>query len=169
MSKIKISGIFKKLLGTVTKKPDWEIFEHNVLKGITSTKNKTEIKTLIEEYKSIILDEEFQDKLQKLADLEYVILQKRCTLSEKIVLGVLKNERFGAQANYLIARAPFPHKDKKRDEMRVYLGRMDELNFKTVQDAYDDENFMSYARKTVKDEMLKILAENVNTYVESNV
>jgi hypothetical protein len=159
--KTKVSGVFMKMSGDEKKLPEWTVFENSCFNAAMSLNNearKTYILERLKQYNQIIRSIEFNEAVSKLVELEYEIIQNLCTVSPKITMGTLKQTRNGSVVEHLIARVPFPFKDKDRKEFRMYMGKMHELPYATVEDVCKDASFMIEVEKKVISAMNDIIA-----------
>lgn len=166
--KTKVTGVFTKISGDEKKLADWAVFENTSFDSamkLTNEARKTYILEKLKQYNQITRSMEFNETISKLVALEYEIIQNLCTVNPKITMGTLKQTRNGNVVEHLIARAPFPFKDKNRNEFRMYLGKMHELPYATVEDVCKDSRFMIEVQKKVVSAMNDIIAGKTNSKV----
>jgi hypothetical protein len=166
--KIKVNGVFTKISGDDKKLSEWEVFKSNTARAAAKIGNNTKkarIQAKLKRYSEIIQSEQFISMIAELTQLEHEIIQNQCSVNPKITMGTLKQTRNGNVVEHLIARAPFPFKDKNRNEFRMYLGKMGELPYATVEDVCKDSRFMVEVEKKVVSAMNDIIAGKTNSKV----
>jgi hypothetical protein len=110
------------------------------------------------EYKSLIDSKEFVEMVNKAAQLELTLVQLAQMNDPELTIGTIKQDRGSEVVEYVIVRSPFIEPGKKRKEVRVYLGRLDEMK-KSLAQLRKDPKFIEMARQKVLDEMTKVFKE----------
>lgn len=174
MSDKKTTGVFTRISGDEKRLAEWEMFNTNYSRAVSRITNQTKKNKLtgyLKRYNEIVQSDEFTRMISELAELEHNIIQNVCAVNPKITMGTLKQNRKGNVVEHLIARAPFPFKDKNRNEFRLYLGKMSELPYATVEDVCKDTNFMITIQKRVVSAMNDIISgkANTKTYMPDNI
>jgi hypothetical protein len=112
-----------------------------------------EIQQLHTEYFTILNNKEFRATINKLADIEYRILQFHCYTDVELTYGLFTQERSGESAEYIIARAPFPMRKQARQELRVYIGKLSDYKGKTLEQLQKDKKFILSSKEKMKQSM----------------
>jgi hypothetical protein len=155
MKKVRTKGVFEQLLPTMGKRAEWEAFVYETKQAAT---DNSFILDLIKQYSALVEESYFQKKMLEAARIEIRILQHICAEDPQIILSPVKQFRGGEQIEYIVARSPFIEIYKARQELRIYLGRVDEYG-KTISQLSEDSHFMHKAKEKMKTEMNKIIAE----------
>jgi hypothetical protein len=155
MDRYRFKEVFSELLPTVSKRAPWEIF---IMSAETSDKEE---QRLLKAYEALIKKDDFYETLGILSDIEIAIIQKRYMASPKITLSLVPQKRADTVVEYVVARSPFYIKGKERQEIRVYLGRVDDLG-RGIKALERDKKFMDKATIRVVHEMNKHFQETLN-------
>ncbi len=139
-------GVFHELLPTTEKRAAWESF------ALEFPSSDDKLKQLLHDYYTLSNDSTFLDYIRKLSALEYKIIQYYCMNDPEITLSPLRQHRGGTEVEYVVARAPFIEQGKVRPEIRVYVGRADELK-QTINELYKNKTFMKMAKQKVVEAM----------------
>lgn len=151
-SKKRVRGVFKELLAIRNKKSEWDVF----IDAVKSEDKK--VKALIEEYKKLIQDTDFMNKLLELSRLERLIMQHNCMKSPEIKYNTLP-PRGDDDTEYIIARAAFVNKNWDRQEVRVYLGKLDWKEH-TLDELIQNAEFARNAEKAIVNAMKELMKED---------
>lgn len=92
---------------------------------------------------------EIAHKVEKLAQIEEMVLQKRCMKNIKIKLSTLRE--------YVYARTPFYRRGKSTNDIRIIVSRIDEIypgKTPTLDELYKDQEFMDKAKSELLEAML---------------
>jgi hypothetical protein len=117
----------------------------------------------IDIYDQILNQSDFLMSLEKLKNLEISILMYRAMISPSITIGEMKLNRHGSEKSYAFVRAPFFAPDSVKNEIRVYLGTVEELG-KSVEVLRMDSAFLDYCEEKVIDAMKQKLIEHRNKF-----
>ena len=112
------------------------------------------------EYDSMVHDPKFEVYLQRLRNLEIAILMYRSLASPTISIGEMKMNRGNSEKSYAYARAPFYAPDNIKNEIRVYMGSMDEYS-RTIDQLRFDTNFLKKCEIELKKVMEQKLEEQI--------
>jgi hypothetical protein len=163
MKKVRTKGVFLDLLPTKGKRADWESFVYELQQFAF---NNSSVSELINQYINLVEEAYFQSKMRDASNLELRIMQKLCSIDPQVSLSPIKQFRAGEQVEYVVARSPFVEFEKTRQELRIYLGRLDEFG-KTIPQLSEDTKFMAMAKQKMKTEMEKIIAGTEKTFKKS--
>jgi hypothetical protein len=114
----------------------------------------------LKEYKSMVHDPKFEIYLQRLRNLEIAILMYRSLAFPVMSIGEMKMNRGNSDKSYAFVRAPFYSPDNLRNEIRVYMGSMDEFS-KTIEELKHDAEFLDRCEVELKKAMQKKLDEQI--------
>ena len=114
----------------------------------------------LKEYDSMVHDPKFEIYLQRLRNLEIAILMYRSLAFPTISIGEMKMNRGNSEKSYAYARAPFYAPDNIKNEIRVYMGSMDEYS-KTIDQLRFDTNFLNKCDIELKKVMQQKLEEQI--------
>jgi hypothetical protein len=109
-----------------------------------------------QKYARILKTKEVVDLFNQMADLETTIIQARCTLATKVKLTLVNQKRGGSETSYVVARAPFYNPDNVKAEIRVYLGKTEELGIDLAK-LSNDTRFMNNAEKLIVKAMVEVM------------
>jgi hypothetical protein len=154
MYKKKLKSVFSELLPTEERKAAWQTF-------MEQTKHLLEDpygSRIWGTYKSLTESREFLDLVIKAAQLELTLTQLHQMNDPELTIGSIKQSRGSEIVEYVIVRSPFIEPGKKRKEVRVYLGRLDEMK-KSLAQLRKDPKFHEMAKQKVLDEMTKVFKE----------
>lgn len=116
----------------------------------------------IGEYDQIAHQFGFIETLQRLRNLEIAILMYRSMVSPSITLGEMKLNRHGSEKSYAFVRAPFFAPDNVKNEIRVYMGTIDDLK-KPIEELRGDVKFLDECEERVIKAMKEKLTEHLKT------
>lgn len=114
----------------------------------------------LREYESIVHDSKFESILQRLRNLEIAILMYRSLAFPTISVGEMKMNRGNSEKSYAFARAPFYAPDNIKNEIRVYMGSMDDYK-KTIDELKSDSKFLDKCEIELKRAMEQKLDEQI--------
>jgi hypothetical protein len=154
MSRPKTKGVFNEIVPSSVKRAGWETF------GIEFQYKGSDgyLLKIQEMYQNLFNDKKFINLITKAALYEFALIQAKCYENLSITFGLVKQFRGGAEVEYVIARNPFIYKDKDRQELRVYLGRTDELG-QPLEKLVNSPKFMQMAEQKVKEAMSEEMAK----------
>jgi hypothetical protein len=154
MSKPKTKGVFYEIIPSSKRRAGWETFciEFQYI-GSDGFFNKIQ-----DNYQNLFNDKNFLALIKKAALYEFALIQAKCFEKLSITYGLVKQYRGGAEVEYVIARNPFIYRDKERQELRVYLGRTDELGQPLEKLVYSPK-FVQMAVKKVREAMAEEIAK----------
>jgi hypothetical protein len=154
MTKKKLKSVFYDVLPTEEKKAAWQTF----LEQSSHLQEDPYGKKVWTEYKSLVESKEFIDMMNKAAQLELTLVQLAQMVDPEIALGTIRQDRGNETVEYIIVRAPFTEDGKKRREIRVYVGRVDDAR-KSIAQLKKDQKFLEEARKKVIEAMREVFSE----------
>lgn len=160
MADKRVRGVFLELLPTNETRAAWETFILDIEGDDEDSrlKKNKEIAALKKEYNKLIEDNDFLDKLHELAEVEKKLIQQHCYIEPDITIGYLKQKRNNETVTYILGRSPFYTPDVKRREMRIYLGRLDDFDNKSIDELKKEKPFMENAKiqiiKAMKEELI---------------
>jgi hypothetical protein len=114
----------------------------------------------IGEYDQIAHQFGFIETLQRLRNLEIAILMYRSMVSPTITIGEMKLNRHGSEKSYAFVRAPFFAPDNVKNEIRVYMGTIEELK-KPIEELRRDSKFLDECEQLVIKAMKERLTEHL--------
>lgn len=125
-------GIFTELIGNERKRNSFEIFlsaGETIPPRSVRINKRAEINDILIESKNKYLQLIKNNKklFKKLASLETTIMQVRCILATEVKLTMINQKRGGSETSYVVARAPFFNPNNVKAEIRVYLGKTEEI------------------------------------------
>jgi hypothetical protein len=98
--------------------------------------------------------------------LETKMIQTRCIIDTVVKLGMINQKRGGSETSYIIARAPFYNPENVKAEIRVYLGKTEEIG-RSLEELSRDQKFMDDAEKQIVRAMKEVMDKvSVPTNVE---
>jgi hypothetical protein len=103
---------------------------------------------------------DFDSTLKRLRNLEVAILMYRSIVSTTISIGEMKLNRSGSEKSYAFVRAPFFAPDNVKNEIRVYMGTIEELN-KSIDELKKDTIFLDRCEQEVVEAMTIKLNEHI--------
>lgn len=175
-----IKGIMTEILETKDKKSAFEVFlegdqiDMRLLTGqgqVEQIRNETYSKYLKakKEYTEIIKDQSNITLFDKMKQLEIIIAQSRSILSTVTKLSMINQKRGGSETSYIIARAPFFNPDNVKAEIRVYLGKTEEIG-RSIEELSKDAKFMDDAERQIVSAMREVLEKsNVTAGIKKSV
>lgn len=111
------------------------------------------------EYKNIINNPENIQLFNRMKELETLIVQSRSIISSPTKLSMINQKRGGSETSYIIARASFYNPDNIKAEIRVYLGKTEEIG-RSVEELSRDIKFMEDAEKQLVKAMKEVMDKN---------
>lgn len=111
------------------------------------------------EYKNIINNPENNKLFNRMKELETLIVQSRSIISSPTKLSMINQKRGGSETSYIIARASFYNPDNVKAEIRVYLGKTEEIG-RSVEELSRDPRFMDDAEKQIVKAMKEVMDKN---------
>ena len=152
-------GVFTEMVERMNRKSAYDTFlstEDIPLTSIDNIKSVSSERAAIlnilttakQKYARIIRSQEFKDLMQEMADLETSIIQARCALVSNVKLTPVNQKRGGSETNYIVARANFYNPDNVKAEIRVYLGKAEEIG-RSIEELSKDHKFMEDAEKLI--------------------
>ena len=152
------NGVFSKIVGNSEVRPQWEQFIND--SGGTDLYPEIGLAKLTDHYREVVHD--IKVDVQKLADLETIILQGRALSN---MIGNVK--LYTVKDKYIYARVPFYRTDNDINELRVLIDPID-LHFPngTVdpQILFGNKEFMDKVYYKLKSSMLETIADNVDNF-----
>jgi hypothetical protein len=110
------------------------------------------IKKLVDEYAYII--EKNKETFITLSKIEEVIIQMRSAES-------VDNIKLSLVRDYVYARTPFFRKNKQGKDIRVIIDKLEFYNVSSINDLYDNKEFMDNAKKKLINAMSIEIHENL--------
>ena len=111
------------------------------------------------EYKNIINNPDNNKLFNRMKELETLIIQSRSIISSPTKLSMINQKRGGSETSYIIARASFYNPDNVKAEIRVYLGKTEDIG-RSVQELSRDTKFMEDAEKQLVLAMKEVMEKN---------
>ncbi len=163
-----LKSVFANIVETRERKALYDIF---ISDGIASTvdteRNKLphdlrdNFNAWMEEFDTIVHERGFDSTLKRLRNLEVAILMYRSIASPTISIGEMKLNRSGSEKSYAFVRAPFFAPDNVKNEIRVYMGTLDELS-KSIDELKKDTTFLDRCEQ----EVVKAMAIKLNEHIQ---
>jgi hypothetical protein len=165
--KNQIKGIMNELVESKFRKSIFEIFlsSENISmqavneKSVVGEKRSSIYKQLIyakAAYSSIINNPANKELFNTMADLETVIVQARCLLASEVKLTFVNQKRGGSETSYVVARASFYNPENVKAEIRVYLGKTEEIGSDLIK-LSKNTKFMDNAEKQIVLAMYEVM------------
>lgn len=165
-----IKGIMTDILETKDRKSAFDVFlegENINLKLLSSGGEVEQIRNQAftnylaakNEYKNIINNPENNKLFSRMKELETLIVQSRSIISSPTKLSMINQKRGGSETSYIIARASFYNPDNVKAEIRVYLGKTEEIG-RSVEELSRDTRFMDDAEKQIVKAMKEVMEKN---------
>lgn len=175
-----IKGIMTDILETKGKKSAFEVFlegENINLRSMSGGGEVEQIRNLVftkylnakNEYQSIINNKDNINLLNRMKELETLIVQSRSIISTVTKLSMINQNRGGSETSYIIARAPFYNPDNVKAEIRVYLGKTEEIG-RSIEELSKDHKFMDDAERQIVNAMKEVMEKsNVEVAIKKSV
>ena len=155
------------ILETKGKKSAFEVFlegENINLKLLSGSGEVEQIRNQVfnkylnakNEYQSIIDNKDNINLFNRMKELETLIVQSRSIIGTVTKLSMINQNRGGSETSYIIARAPFFNPDNVKAEIRVYLGKTEEIG-RTIEDLSKDTKFMDEAERQIVNAMKDVM------------
>ena len=165
-----IKGIMTDILETKDRKSAFDVFlegENINLKLLSGGGEVEQIRNQAftnylaakNEYKNIINNPENNKLFNRMKELETLIVQSRSIISSPTKLSMINQKRGGSETSYIIARASFYNPDNVKAEIRVYLGKTEEIG-RSVEELSRDTRFMDDAEKQIVKAMKEVMEKN---------
>ena len=162
-----IKGIMTEILETKDKKSAFEIFlegeniDLGLLAGggrLEQIRNEafTKYVNAKMEYKSIVENPEHIKLFNRMKELETLIVQSRSLIGTIIKLSMINQKRGGSETSYIIARAPFFNPENVKAEIRVYLGKTEEIG-RSIEELSNDSRFIEEAEIQIVNAMKEVM------------
>lgn len=167
MRENQIKGVMTELVESKDRKSAFEVFlstedipqqvinEKSYTGAIRSTINKV-LADSKQKYAQILRTKENEELFKIMADLETTIIQSRCALATEIKLTLVNQKRGGSETSYVVVRAPFYNPDNVKAEIRVYLGKAEELG-NDLNSLSKDAKFMDNAERLIVKAMAEVM------------
>jgi hypothetical protein len=165
-----IKGIMTEILETKDKKSAFEVFleGENINLGLLAGGGKLEqirneaytkyVNAKIE-YRSIVENPEHIKMFNRMKELETLIVQSRSLIGTTIKLSMINQKRGGSETSYIIARAPFFNPENVKAEIRVYLGKTEEIG-RSIEELSNDSKFMEEAEIQIVNAMKEVMEKS---------
>ena len=101
----------------------------------------------------------YDSEFKQMSIFETKIIQARCILSTETKLTMINQKRGGSETSYVVARAPFYNPNNVKAEIRVYLGKSEEIG-DDLDKLANNSKFMNNAEKLIVNAMIKIMENN---------
>ena len=165
-----IKGIMTEILETKDRKSAFDVFlqgENIELRLLSSSGEVEQIRNQVytnylsakNEYKNLINNPENIKLFNRMKELETLIVQSRSIISSQTKLSMINQKRGGSETSYIIARASFFNPDNIKAEIRVYLGKTDEIG-RSLEELSRDTKFMDDAEKQLVLAMKEVMEKN---------
>jgi hypothetical protein len=165
-----IKGIMTDILETKGKKSAFKVFlegdniDLKLLSGggeIEQIRNQVFTKYLNakSEYKSIVDNKDNITLFNRMKELETLIVQSRSIINTVTKLSMINQNRGGSETSYIIARAPFFNPDNVKAEIRVYLGKTEEIG-RSIEELSKDHKFMDDAERQIVNAMKEVMEKS---------
>ena len=165
-----IKGIMTDILETKDRKSAFDVFlkgENINMKLLSGGGEVEQIRNLAftnylaakTEYKNIVNNPDNNKLFNRMKELETLIVQSRSIISSPTKLSMINQKRGGSETSYIIARASFYNPDNVKAEIRVYLGKTEEIG-RSVEELSRDTRFMDDAEKQIVKAMKEVMEKN---------
>lgn len=162
-----LKSVFANIVETRERKALYDIF---ISDGIASTVDaernnlphdlRDHFNAWMEEFDTVVHERGFDSTLKRLRNLEVAILMYRSIASPTISIGEMKLHRNGSEKSYAFVRAPFFAPDNVKNEIRVYMGTIEELG-KSMEELKKDTKFLDRCEQAVIEAMTEKLKEHI--------
>jgi len=163
-----LKSVFANIVETRERKALYDIFiADGIASAVDAERNKLphdlrdKFNAWMEEFDTIVHERGFDSTLKRLRNLEVAILMYRSIASPTISIGEMKLNRSGSEKSYAFVRAPFFAPDNVKNEIRVYMGTLDELN-KSIDELKKDTTFLDRCEQ----EVVKAMAIKLNEHIQ---
>lgn len=163
-----LKSVFANIVETRERKALYDIFiSDGIATTVDAEMNKlphdltNNFNEWMSEFDNIVHDRVFDSTLKRLRNLEVAILMYRSIASPTISIGEMKLNRSGSEKSYAFVRAPFFAPDNVKNEIRVYMGTIDELN-KSIDELKKDPTFLDRCEQ----EVVKAMAIKLNEHIQ---
>ena len=167
MKENQIKGVITELVERKERKSAFDVFlsTEDILLSVINEKSPTgalrfTINNILadakQKYARILRTKEIEELFKQMAELETTIIQARCTLVTETKLTMINQKRGGSETSYVVARAPFYNPENVKAEIRVYLGRAEELG-NDLTKLSNDNKFMKNAEKLIVNAMVEVM------------
>lgn len=162
-----LKSVFANIVETRERKALYDIFiADGIASSVDAERNKlphdlrNNFNDWMAEFDSIVHQQAFDSTLKRLRNLEVAILMYRSIASPTISIGEMKLNRSGSEKSYAFVRAPFFAPDNVKNEIRVYMGTIEELN-KSIDELKKDTTFLDRCEQEVVEAMTIKLNEHI--------
>lgn len=167
-----LRGVFTNIAEARDRRAYYDVFLKDsikVIEDIKSSKDKLWVdqdqllvgyEDWLNEYEKMVHDAKFELYLKRLRNLEIAILMYRSLVFPTISIGEMKMNRGNSEKSYAYARASFYAPDNIKNEIRVYMGSMDDYK-QTIDQLKLDNKFLDKCEFELKKVMEQKLAEQI--------
>ena len=167
-----LRGVFTNIAEARERRAYYDVFLKDsikVIEDIKSSKDKLWVdqdqllggyEEWLNEYEKMVHDVKFELHLKKLRNLEIAILMYRSLAFPTISIGEMKMNRGNSEKSYAFVRAPFYAPDNIKNEIRVYMGSLDDYK-KTIDELKFDTKFLDKCEIELKKAMEQKLEEQI--------
>lgn len=163
----RMKGVMTEIVERNNRKSEFEVFlttedikmEFHTLNSFINETRSDVHKILTDakqKYARLLRSEENVALFKLMAELETTIIQARCALATDTKLTMINQKRGGSETSYVVARAHFYNPDNVKAEMRVYLGKTEELGDDLTK-LSNDKKFMDNAEKLMVKAMVEVM------------
>ena len=163
-----LKSVFATIAETRERKALYDVFLSDSIQAINDGKSlfvsseiQKECDNWLGEYDNIVHGNDFRNTLNRLKNLETAILMCRSLLNPRLTIGEMKLIRNGNEKSYAFVRAPFFAPENIKNEIRVYMGAMDELGH-TLEELKTDSKFLDRCMQEVTNVMRTKLQRHFN-------
>jgi hypothetical protein len=163
-----LKSVFANIVETRERKALYDIFISDGIAATLDAKRNHRPNDLtnnfnvwLAEYESIVHAPDFDSTLKRLRNLEVAILMYRSIVSTTISIGEMKLNRSGSEKSYAFVRAPFFAPDNVKNEIRVYMGTLEDLD-KTIEELKKDTKFLDLCEQ----EVVKAMKIKLNEHIQ---
>ena len=167
MKKNLTKGVITELLETEKKKSSFSVFRESLKKfegieynghdstSVIRSEVINDYKKSCSEYENLLSDPEVVRMLNKFRQLENLIIQSENILNCNVKLGMVNQKRGGSETSYIIGRCFFYNPDNVKDEIRVYIGKTEEIG-RSLEELSSDAGFMKKTEELLVTSMKEI-------------
>jgi hypothetical protein len=163
-----LKSVFASIAETRERKALYDVFLSDSIQAMNDGKSLfvsseilKEFENWLGEYDGIVHGNDFKNTLIRLKNLETAILMYRSLLDPRLTIGEMKLIRNGNEKSYAFVRAPFFAPENIKNEIRVYMGAMDELGH-TLEELKADPKFLARCMQQITTIMLTKLLSHCN-------
>ena len=159
-------GVFSELVENSMHRAAWDQMLYDLTKVKPSTESQKafriilkDFKTLMGQYEEMVKSKEAERLFKRLSALEIQMLQIHCLVDPAATFGTLVQSKDNVKTEYIIVKAPFPLPNQKRQEIRVYVGKLSDYKGKSLKQLLMSPKFKKDAITKLTEHMLTAIRQ----------